>query len=100
MGLTLSVCVSVAQVELLQSQGEVVRLLDRVGETTRDRSEMVRKTCGNRNTSLLALSPPCPSCQVSHKVHSQLLQIADERALASEQKARELEREVCCATQH
>ena len=58
MGLTLSVCVSVAQVELLQSQGEVTRLLDRVGETTRDRSEMVRGTCGNQNASLLALSPP------------------------------------------
>ena len=28
------VCVSVAQTELLQSQGEVKRLLDRVGETT------------------------------------------------------------------
>ena len=36
------VCVvTVAQVELLQSQGEVKRLLDRVGEATRDRSEMV-----------------------------------------------------------
>ena len=35
------VFVSVAQMELLQSQGEVKRLLDRVGETTRDRSEMV-----------------------------------------------------------
>ena len=35
------VCVAVAQTELLQSQGEVKRLLDRVGETTRDRAEMV-----------------------------------------------------------
>ena len=33
------VCFTVAQ--LLQSQGEVKRLLDRVGETTRDRAEMV-----------------------------------------------------------
>ena len=33
--------VAVAQTELLQSQGEVKRLLDRVGETTRDRAEMV-----------------------------------------------------------
>ena len=32
---------TVAQTELLQSQGEVKRLLDRVGETTRDRAEMV-----------------------------------------------------------
>ena len=34
-------CVTVAQTELLQSQGEVKGLLDRVGETTRDRAEMV-----------------------------------------------------------
>jgi hypothetical protein len=61
----------VAQVELLQSQGEVKRLLDRVGEATRDRSEMV-----------------------SSKVHNQLLQIADERAHTAEQKALQLEREV------
>ena len=42
-------------------------------------------------------SSTCGACslvQVSHKVHSQLLQIADERALAAEQKARQLEREV------
>ena len=37
----LTVCFAVAQTELLQSQGEVKRLLDRVGETTRDRAEMV-----------------------------------------------------------
>ncbi|CAI8036937.1 hypothetical protein GBAR_LOCUS20688 [Geodia barretti] len=61
----------VAQTELLHSQGEVKRLLDRVGVATRDRSEMV-----------------------SSKVHNQLLQIADERAQSAEQKALQLERQL------
>jgi hypothetical protein len=61
----------VAQTELLHSQGEVKRLLDRVGEATRNRSEMV-----------------------SSKVHNQLLQIADERAQSAEQKALQLERQL------
>ena len=36
--------------------------------------------------------------QVSSKVHNQLLQIADDRAHAAEQKARQLEREVGLVT--
>ncbi len=57
--------------ELLQSQNEVRRLLDRVSEASRDRAEMV-----------------------SSKVHTHLLQIADERAMAAETRAQELENEV------
>ena len=60
------------QTELLQSQNEVRRLLDRVTEASRDKSEMV-----------------------SSKVHIQLLQIADEKAAAAEQRTYELEKEVC-----
>lgn len=59
------------QTELLQAQNEVRCLLDRVGEATRERSEMV-----------------------SNRVHNQLLQIADEKAAAAERRAKELEREV------
>lgn len=62
----------VLQTELLQSQNEVRRLLDRVTEASRDKSEMV-----------------------SSKVHIQLLQIADEKAAAAEQRTHELEKEVC-----
>ena len=62
----------VLQVDLLQSQSEVKQLLDRVAGAAQERAEMV-----------------------SSKVHVQLLQIADDRALAAEQKARELEKEVC-----
>ncbi len=57
--------------ELLQSQGEVRRLLDRVTEAERDKAEMV-----------------------SSKVHTQLLQIADDRAMAAETRAQKLENEV------
>ena len=63
---------AVLQVDLLQSQNEVKQLLERVVGAARERSEMV-----------------------SSKVHVQLLQIADDRALAAEQKAQELEKEVC-----
>ena len=61
----------VVQSELLQAQSEVRRLLDRVAEASRDRSEMV-----------------------SSRVHTQLMQIADERAQTAERKSLELEREV------
>ena len=61
----------VLQSELLQTQSEVRRLLDRVAEASRDRSEMV-----------------------SSRVHTQLIQIADERVQAAEKKSLELEREV------
>ena len=59
------------QAEILQSQNEVRRLLDRVTEASREKSEMV-----------------------SNKVHTQLMQIADEKAAAAEQRAHELEKEV------
>ena len=62
---------AVVQSELLQAQSEVRRLLDRVAEASRDRSEMV-----------------------SSRVHTQLIQIADERAQAAERRNLELEREV------
>ena len=61
------------QAELLQSQGEVRMLLDRVSESSRDRAEMV-----------------------SSKVHTQLMAIADEKVVASERRAQMMEREVCC----
>ena len=61
----------VVQSELLQAQAEVRRLLDRVAEASRDRSEMV-----------------------SSRVHTQLIQIADERAQAAERRSLQLEREV------
>ena len=59
------------QVELLQSQSEVKRLLDQMTETNRHRSEMV-----------------------SSKVHGQLMAIADEKARESERKVVELLKEV------
>ena len=62
---------SVVQSELLQAQSEVRRLLDRVAEASRDRSEMV-----------------------SNRVHTQLIQIADERAEVAERRNLELERQV------
>ena len=62
---------TVLQSELLQSQGEVRLLLDRVGEASRDRSEMI-----------------------SSKVHTQLLQVADDRAMSAERQTQALEREV------
>ncbi len=46
-------------------------LLERVGEVARERTE-----------------------SVSSKVHTQLLQLADERAMVAEQRAQDLEREV------
>ena len=66
-----SVIVVVLQVELLQSQSEVKRLLDQMTETNRHRSEMV-----------------------SSKVHGQLMAIADEKARESERKVVELLKEV------
>ena len=62
---------TVLQVELLQSQNEVKRLSDRVTEASRDKAEMV-----------------------SSKVHTQLIQIADEKAMAAEMRTQELEKEV------
>ena len=59
------------QADLLQSQAEVQRLLDRLGEFSRERREMV-----------------------SGGVHTQLLQISDERAEMAERKVKELEQEV------
>ncbi|XP_065837392.1 uro-adherence factor A-like isoform X2 [Oscarella lobularis] len=59
------------QVELLQSQSEVKRLLDQMTETNRHRSEMV-----------------------SSKVHGQLMAIADEKARESERKVVELLKEI------
>ena len=56
---------------MLQSQNEVRRLLNRITEASREKSEMV-----------------------SNKVHTQLMQIADEKAAAAEQRANELEKEV------
>ena len=61
----------VVQSELLQAQSEVRRLLDRVSEASRDRSEMV-----------------------SNRVHTQLIQIADERAEVAERRSMELEKQV------
>ena len=46
-------------------------LLERVGEVARERTE-----------------------SVSSKVHTQLLQLADERAMVAEQRAQDMEREV------
>jgi len=62
----------VLQTELLQSHNEVKSLLDKISELTREKAE-----------------------KVSHTVHTQLLQIADEKALQAESKCRELESEVC-----
>ena len=61
----------VLQADLLQSQAEVQRLLDRLGEFSHERREMV-----------------------SSRVHTQLLQISDERAEMAERKVKELEQEV------
>ena len=61
----------VLQSELLQSQGEVKRLLDRLAEMSYERSEMV-----------------------SGKVHSELMKIADNKTHAAETKAAELQTEV------
>ena len=69
-GITIFLC-AVLQAELLQSQGEVRMLLDRVSESSRDRAEMV-----------------------SSKVHTQLMAIADEKVVASERRGQMLEREV------
>lgn len=63
---------AVLQAELLQSQGEVRMLLDRVSESSRDRAEMV-----------------------SSRVHTQLMAIADEKVVASERRGQIMEREVC-----
>lgn len=68
----------VLQAELLQSRSEVKSLLDKISELTREKAE-----------------------NVSHIVHTQLLQIADEKALQAETKCRRLENEVnshenCC----
>lgn len=66
------VCVcAVCQQELLHSQEEVQRLLDKMEELTQERGEMV-----------------------SHRVHSRLLKIADERADEAEKRVHELEAEV------
>ena len=62
---------TVLQTELLHSQSEVQRLLDRVGELSQDRREMV-----------------------SNKVHTQLLRLSDERAEAAEMRVKELESQV------
>jgi len=62
---------AVLQTELLQSQSEVRMLLDRVSESSRDRAEMV-----------------------SSKVHTQLMNMADEKLAASERRAQMMEREV------
>ncbi|XP_003383424.1 PREDICTED: titin-like [Amphimedon queenslandica] len=61
----------VLQAELLQSQAEVKRLLDRLGELSRGRQEMV-----------------------SGAVHSQLLELSDRRAEEAERRVRELEQQV------
>jgi hypothetical protein len=60
------------QSELLQSQGEVRRLLDRLAEMTHERAEMV-----------------------SSKVHSELMKIADDKTHEAEAKAVVLQAEVC-----
>jgi len=62
----------VLQAELLQSRSEVRSLLDKISELTREKAETV-----------------------SHVVHVQLMQIADEKALQAETKCRQLESEVC-----
>ena len=59
------------QSELLQAQTEVRVLLDRVSEAAREKTE-----------------------SVSSKVHTQLLQLADEKAMDAERRAQDLEREV------
>ena len=59
------------QAELLQSRSEVKSLLDKISELIREKAE-----------------------NVSHVVHTQLLQIADEKALQAETKCRKLENEV------
>ena len=64
-------CLLVLQAELLQSRTEVKSLLDKISELTREKAE-----------------------NVSHVVHTQLLQIADEKALQAETKCRQLENEV------
>jgi hypothetical protein len=61
----------ILQVELLQSQVEVKRLLDRLNDLSRDKQEMV-----------------------SGKVHAQLLQLSDERAESAERRIKELELEI------
>ena len=62
---------AVCQQELLHSQEEVQRLLDKMDELTQERGEMV-----------------------SHRVHNHLLKIADERADEAERRVHELEAEV------
>ena len=62
---------AVLQTELLQSQSEVRMLLDRVSESSRDRAEMV-----------------------SSKVHTQLLNMADDKLATSERRSQMMEREV------
>ena len=64
-------CLLVLQAELLQSRAEVKSLLDKISELTREKAE-----------------------NVSHVVHTQLLQIADDKALQAESKCRQLENEV------
>ncbi len=61
----------VLSAELLQAQTEVGVLLQRAGQAARDKTE-----------------------SVSSKVHTQLLQLADEKAAAAEQRTLNLEREV------
>ena len=63
------------QQELLRSQEEVQRLLDKMEDLTQERGEMV-----------------------SHRVHSRLLKIADERADEAEKRVHELEAEVQCSS--
>ena len=63
---------AVCQNELLQSREETGRLLNKVEEMMRERSEMV-----------------------THKVHTQLLKISDSRADEAEQRVHQLENEVC-----
>ena len=59
------------QSELLQSQGEVKRLLDSLTELRQERSEMV-----------------------SGRVHNELMKIADDKARAAEAKVAEMQHEV------
>ena len=58
---------------MLQSRSEVKSLLDKISELTREKAE-----------------------NVSHTIHTQLLQIADDKALQAETKCRQLENEVEC----
>ena len=69
--LSIAFYILVLQAELLQSQAEVKRLLNRLNEFSRERREMV-----------------------SGHVHTQLLQISDERAETAERKVKELEQQV------